>query len=47
MQTGEGIEQNHPGSKNENRNNKEIMKEDNSGNGKPRKESRSHRCKHH
>jgi hypothetical protein len=43
---GEGIEQSHPGSKNENRNNKEITKGDNSGDRKPRKTIRSHRCKH-
>jgi hypothetical protein len=30
-QTGEGIEQNHPGFKNGNRNNKEITKGDNPG----------------
>ena len=42
-QRGEGIEQNHPGPKNGNRNNKEITKEDNLGDIKPRKEIRSHR----
>ena len=47
MQTGEGIEQNHPGSKNENRNNKEITQGDNPGDIKPRKEIRSYRSKHH
>jgi hypothetical protein len=30
-----------------NRNNKEILKGDNPGHGKCRKEIRSHRCKHH
>jgi predicted HicB family RNase H-like nuclease len=40
-------EQNRPRSKNVNRNNKEITKGDNSGVKKPRKEVRSHRCKHH
>jgi hypothetical protein len=40
-------EQNHPRSKNGNRNNEEITKGDNSGVRKPRKEIRSHRCKHH
>jgi hypothetical protein len=45
-QTGEGIEQNHP-SKNRKRNNKEITKVDNPGDRIPRKEIRSHRCKHH
>jgi hypothetical protein len=38
---GEEIEQNHPGSKNESRNNKEITKGDNSGDRKPRKEIRN------
>jgi hypothetical protein len=33
--------------KNRNRNNKEITKRDNTGERKPRKETRSHRCKHH
>jgi hypothetical protein len=46
-QTGEGNEQNHPRSKNGNRNNKEVTKGDNPGVRKPRKEVRSHRCKHH
>jgi hypothetical protein len=46
-QTGEGIEQNHPGSKIGTRNNKEITKRDNPGDRKPRKEIRTHRCKHH
>jgi hypothetical protein len=46
-QTGEGIEQNHPASKKGSRSNKEITKGDNSGDRKPRKEIRSHRCKHH
>ena len=45
-QTGEGTEQNHPGSKKESRNNKEITKGNNSEDRKPRKEIRSHRCKH-
>jgi hypothetical protein len=39
---GERIEQNHPGSKNGSRNNKEITKGDHFGNRKPRKEVRSH-----
>ena len=43
IQTGEEIEQNHPGSKNGSRNNKEITKGDNSGDRKPKKEIRSHR----
>jgi hypothetical protein len=42
-QRGEGIEQNHPGPKNGNRKSKEITKEDNLGDIKPRKEIRSHR----
>jgi hypothetical protein len=46
-QTGEGNEQNHPGSKNGNRNKKEITKGDNPGDRKSRKEMRSHRFKHH
>jgi hypothetical protein len=46
-QTGEEIEQSHPGSKNGNRNNKEITKGVNNGDRKPRKEIRSHRCKNH
>jgi hypothetical protein len=46
-QTGERIEQNYLGSKTENRNNKEITKGDHPGVRKPRKEIRSHRCKHH
>jgi hypothetical protein len=33
--------------KNGNKNNKEITKGDNPGDRKPRKEIRSHRCKHH
>jgi hypothetical protein len=45
--TGKGNEQNHPRSKSGNRNKKEIMKRDNPGVRKPRKEIRSHRCKHH
>jgi hypothetical protein len=36
-----------PGSKNGNRNNKEIAKGDNPGDRKPWKEIRSHTCKHH
>jgi hypothetical protein len=47
QQTGEGIEQNHPGSKTVSRNNKEITRGDSSGDGNPRKEIRNHRCKHH
>jgi len=43
----EGTEQNHPGSKNKNRNNKEIAKEASHGDRKPRKEIRNHRYKHH
>jgi methyl-accepting chemotaxis protein len=46
-QTGEVIEQNHPGSKNGSRDNKEITKGDNSGDRNPRREIRSNRCKHH
>jgi hypothetical protein len=46
-QTGKGNEQNHPRSKNGNRNNKETTKGDSSGARKPRKEIRSHRCQHH
>jgi len=45
-QTGEGIEQNHPGFKNRNRNNKESTKGDNLGHIKLRKETGSHRQKH-
>jgi ElaB/YqjD/DUF883 family membrane-anchored ribosome-binding protein len=41
------IEQNHPGSNNGNKNSKEITKGDNTGDRKPRKEIRNHRCKHH
>jgi hypothetical protein len=40
---GNGIEQKHPRSKNGSRNNKEIMKGYNSGDGNPRKEIRKHR----
>jgi hypothetical protein len=36
-----------PGSKNRNRKNKESTKGDKGGDRKPRKEIRSHRCKHH
>jgi hypothetical protein len=36
-----------PGSKNGNRNNKEITMGDNPRDRKPIKEIRSHRCKHH
>jgi hypothetical protein len=43
IQTGEKIEQNHPGFKNGSRNSKEISKGDNSRNRNPRKEVRSHR----
>jgi hypothetical protein len=46
-QTGEGIEPNLPGSKDGNRNNKEITKGGNPGDGKARKVIRSYRCKHH
>jgi hypothetical protein len=46
IQTGERIEQNNPGSKNGSRNNKEIIKGDNSGDRKPRKDVRSHRIHH-
>jgi hypothetical protein len=42
IQSGERIEQNHPGSKNRSRNYKEITKGDQSGNEKARKEVRSH-----
>ena len=42
-QTGEGIKQSHPGSKNVNRNNKKNHK----GKQHWRKKIRSHRCKHH
>ena len=45
-QASEGIELNHLESKNGNRNNKEITKRDNPRNRKPRKDIRSHRCKH-
>jgi hypothetical protein len=41
------MEQNHPGPKNGNRNNKEIKMGDNTGDRKSRKEIRSHRYKHH
>jgi hypothetical protein len=37
----------HPESKNKNRRNKEITKEDSPGDRKPRKEIRSHRCEYH
>ena len=47
IQTDEGNEQNNPGSKNGSRNNKEITKGDYSRDRKPRKEIKSHRCKHH
>ena len=47
LQTGEGIDQNHPGSKNGNRKTKEITKGDNSGDRKPKKKIRGHRSKHH
>jgi hypothetical protein len=42
-QTGDGIEQNRPRSKNGSRNNKENQKGDNSGYRNPRKEIRNHR----
>jgi hypothetical protein len=41
------MEQNHPGSKNGKRNDKEITKGTNPVDGKPRKENKSYRCKHH
>ena len=41
---GEGLEQNHPGSKNGNKKNKDIIKGDNPGERKPSREIRSHRC---
>ena len=41
------LNKNHTGSKNGNRDIKENIKGDNLGDGKPRKENRSHRCKHH
>ena len=47
IQTGEGIEQNCLGSENGTRIIKENSKEDSPGDGKPRKENRSCRCKHH
>jgi hypothetical protein len=46
-QTGKGIEKKNPRSKNGSKNNKEIKQRDNYGDRKPRKEVRSHRCKHH
>jgi hypothetical protein len=46
-QTGEGIEQNHPGSKNGSIKNKEITKGVNSGDRNPRKKIRSHRRKYY
>jgi hypothetical protein len=46
-QTGGGNEENHPRSKNGNRNNKEMTKGDSPEVRKPRKEIRSHRCKHY
>jgi hypothetical protein len=45
-QTGDGIGQNHPRSKNGGRNNKENPKGDNSGDRNLRKEIRKHRCEH-
>ena len=45
-QMGEEIEENFPGSKNGNRNNKEITKGDNPGDRKPRKETRRRRVCH-
>jgi hypothetical protein len=45
-QVGKGNEKNHPGSKNGNINT-QITKGGNPGIRKPRKEIRSHRCKHH
>jgi hypothetical protein len=41
------LNKNHPGSKNRNRNNKEITKGVNLGARKPRKGIWNHRCKHH
>jgi hypothetical protein len=46
-QTAGQNDQNHPRSKNGNRNYKEITKGDSTAVRKPRKEIRSHRCKHH
>jgi hypothetical protein len=45
-QTGDGIEQNHIGTKNGNRNNKENLKGENSRDRNPREEIRNHRCEH-
>jgi hypothetical protein len=44
-QTGKGIEENHPRSKNRSRINEEKPKGDNSGYRNPRKEIRNHTCK--
>jgi hypothetical protein len=46
LQTGKRIEKKNPGSKNGSKNSKEITKGENSGDRKPKKEVRSHRCKH-
>jgi hypothetical protein len=45
-QTGDGIEENHPGFKNGSRNNKENPTGHNSGDRNPRKEIRNHRYEH-
>jgi hypothetical protein len=45
-QTGERIEQNHPGSRSGNRNNKVMTMGNNSGDRNPRKEIRNHRFEH-
>jgi hypothetical protein len=46
-QTGKGKEQNHPKSKNGNRNYNKITKGENPGARKSQKENRNHRCRHH
>jgi hypothetical protein len=46
-QTGEGIEQNHLGSKNRNKTKKKSQRKDKPGDREPRKGIRSHWCKHH
>lgn len=43
----ERIEHNHPGPENGNKNNEEITNRVNPGDGKPRKENRKYKCKHH
>jgi hypothetical protein len=45
-QTGDGIEQDHPRSKNGSRNSKENPEGENSGDRNSRKEIRNHRCEH-